>query len=121
MEMLEQTRKQMPADQFRQLWGTLYDQLLAEERAKAVTEITQTELGRRARRRMDEIHAFLSGKNVSTPSAEVLCDWIHFCYTLDLFREAAALLPYIREDEVDAAIYRRAKRIAEVCRSKLAG
>jgi len=45
LEMLEQTRKLMPADQFRQLWGTLYDQLLAEERAKAVTEITQTELG----------------------------------------------------------------------------
>jgi hypothetical protein len=31
------------------------------------------------------------------------------------------LLPYVREDEVDAAIYKRAKRVAEVCRSKMTG
>lgn len=121
LEMLEQTRKAMPADQFRQLWGALYDQLLAEEPAKAITTITQTELGRRARRRLDEIHAFLRGQATSSPSAEVLCDWIHFCYALELYREAAALLPYVREDEVDPAICKRAKRIADVCRGKLAG
>jgi hypothetical protein len=121
LEMLEETRKLMPADQFRQLWGKLYDQLLAEERAKAITEITQTELGRRTRRWLDEVHAFLKGKIVGLPSSEVLCDWIHFCYVLQLHREAAALLPYVREDEVDVAIYTRARRVAEVCRSKLAG
>ena len=120
LEMLEQTRKAMPADQFRKVWGTLYDQLLAAERAKAITTVTQTELGRRARRRLDEIHAFLRGQNASSLSAEVMCDWIHFCYALELYREAAALLPYVREDEVDAVTYKRAKRIADVCRSKLA-
>ena len=51
----------------------------------------------------------------------MLCDWIHFCYALELYREAAALLPYVRQDEVDPAIYKRAKRIAEVCRGKMAG
>ena len=119
VEMLEQTRKAMPADQFRQLWGVLYDQLLAEERAKAITTVTQTELGRRARRRLDEIHAFLRGEAASLPPAEVLCDWIHFCYVLELCREAAALLPYVREEEVDPATYKRAKRVASLCRNKL--
>nr|MBC8254351.1 hypothetical protein [Ardenticatenia bacterium] len=79
------------------------------------------ELGRRTRRWLDEVHAFLSGKGASTPSSEVLCDWIHFCYTVELYREAAALLPYVNEGEVAPAICKRAKRIAEVCRSKLAG
>ena len=121
LEMLEQTRKLMPADQFRQVWGALYDQLLAEEQAKAITRITQPELGRRTRRWLDEVHAFLSGKGASIPSSEVLCDWIHLCYTVELHREAAALLPYVHEDEVEPATYKRAKRVAEVCRSRLAG
>jgi len=118
LEMLEQTRRAMPDDQFRQLWGAVYEQLLAEKRAKAITEITQTELGRRTRRWLDEVHAFLRGKNTSTPSSEVLCEWIHFCYTLELHREAAALLSYVREEEVSPAIYKRAKRVAAVCRSR---
>ncbi len=121
LEMLKQTRKLMPADEFRQVWGTLYDQLLAEERVKSITEITQTELGHRTRRWLDDVHAFLSGKNASHPSSEALCDWIHFCYALELYREAAALFPYVCEDEVDTAIYKRAKRVAKVCRSKIAG
>jgi hypothetical protein len=121
LEMLEQTRKAMPADQFRQVWGSLYDHLLAQERAKAITDVGPTELGRRCRKRLDEIHAFLSGKNTSSPSSEVLCDWIHFCYALELCREAAALLPYVQEDEVDPAIYKRARRVAEVCRGKSGG
>jgi hypothetical protein len=118
LEMLEQTRKLMPTDQFRQVWGALYDQLLAEERTKAVTQIAQRELSRRTRRWLDDVHAFLSGKNASPPSSEVLCDWIQFCYVLELYREAAALLPYVDQGQVDAAIYKRAKRIAEVCQSK---
>jgi hypothetical protein len=121
LEMLEQTRRVMPADQFRQVWGPLYDQLLADERAKAITAITKTELGRRTRYWLDDVHAFLSGENASPPSSEALCDWVHFCYALELYREAAAMFPYVREDEVDAAIYKRAKRVAEVCRRKLAG
>ncbi len=121
LEMLEQTRRTMPPDQFREVWGTLYDQLLAQERAKAVTEITQTELGRRTRRWLDEVHAFLNGKNPSMPSSETICDWIHFCYNLELYREAGALLPYVRADEAAPAVYRRAKRVADVCRNKLSG
>lgn len=67
IEMLAQTRKLMPPDQFREVWGRLNDQLMAEERGKAVTEITQTELGRRTQRWLDEVHTFLSGKNATPP------------------------------------------------------
>ena len=109
----------MPSDQFREVWGTLYDQLLAEERAKAVTEITQTELGRRTRRWLDDVHAFLNGKNASTPATETLCDWIQFCYALELYREAAALLPFVSADDVDRATYARSRRIAEVARTRV--
>jgi hypothetical protein len=119
--MLEQTRKGMPADQFRQVWGSLYDHLLAQERAKAITDVGPTELGRRCRKRLDEIHAFLCGKNSSSPSSEMLCDWIQFCYALELYREVAALLPYVCEEETDPVTYRRAKRVTEVSCTKLIG
>lgn len=118
LEMLEQTRKTMPPEEFHKVWGALYAQLRAEDRAKAVTEVTQTELGRRARRHLDVIHGLLQGQNAGSPSAEAVCDWIHFCYAMELYREAAALLPYVHEGEVDPAVYRRTKRIAEVCRNK---
>ena len=119
LEQLEQTRRSMPADQFRQVWGSLYDQLLAEERTKTVTQISQAELGRRTRRWLDDVHAFLSGKNATHPSSEVICDWIQFCYALELHREAAALLPYVDESAIEASTYRRARRIAEVSRGNL--
>ena len=121
LEKLERIRELMPPDEFRREWGPLYDLLLAKEQGKAVTEITPSEIGRRARQRLDDIHALLRGSNTTLPSGEIVCDWIHFCYALDLLREAAALLQYVRDTDVDPAIYRRAKRVAEACRSKLTG
>ena len=120
-EQLKATKQEMSPEKFRSTWGELYDKLVAEEMSRPTTDVTAAELGQRAKRRVDEIHAFLRGRAAGTPSAEVLCDWIQFCYALALYREASALLPYVREDEVDAAIYKRAKRVAEVCRRKLAG
>jgi hypothetical protein len=120
-EQLKVTKQEMPPEKFRATWGALYDKLRAEELSKLTSDITAAELGQRARRRVDEVHAFLHGQTAGTPSAEALCDWIQFCYALELYREASALSTYVREDEVDAAIYRRAKRVAEVCRGKLHG
>lgn len=118
-EMLEQTKSLIPPDQFRQIWGTTYDQLLAEERAKAITEVKQAELGQRACRKLDEIHAFLRGQHNAPPRSDVICDWIHFCYELELHREAASLWRYVREDEADSGYYRRAKKWAEASRARL--
>jgi len=121
LEMLEQTRRSMPAEEFRRVWGASYDRLLAQERAKETTAASREEIGRRACARIDEIRAFLEGKNAGFPSGETLCDWIHFCYALELHREAAALLHYVPEGDVESVVYRRARRVAEVCRSRLSG
>ncbi len=118
-EMLEQTKAAMPADQFRQVWGSVYDQLLAAERAKAITEVTTTELGQRARRKLDEIHAFLRGQHKAPPRSDVICDWIQLCYELELHREAASLWRFVHEDEVEPGYYRRAKKWAEASRARL--
>lgn len=121
IEMLEQTRKVMPADQFRQVWGELYDQLVAQERAKAITEINQTELGRRARDYLNPIHAFLSGRLENSPSGEQLANWILFCYVLELYREASSLFSFIQEESIDPALYKWVKRVSNLCRNKLPG
>ncbi|MBL7065881.1 MAG: hypothetical protein ISS49_17025 [Anaerolineae bacterium] len=119
LAQLRATKQEMSPDQFRATWGEQYDQLVVEELAKTTTDVTPAELGRRARRRLDEIHAFLHGQTATSPSSEVLCDWIQFCYALELYREASALLRYVREDEVDTNTYRRTTRMAEVSRGKL--
>ena len=51
LEMLEQTRQIMPPDQFRQIWGGIYDQVLAEERRKAITPVNDRFLAEKARHR----------------------------------------------------------------------
>ena len=81
--------------------------------------MTQAELGERAQHKVDRIWAFLQGKSSLRPKSDVICGWIDFCYELELYREAASLLQYILEDEVDPAIYRRTKRVADASRVKL--
>lgn len=118
-EMLEQTRKAMPLEQFRQVWGLVYDQLQAEERAKALTPFSDKQLLQAVRQPVRRIHAFLQGRGNDSPKSEEICDWIHFCYALELYREAAALWQYVNQDEVHAWQYERTKKIAMVCRTKI--
>lgn len=118
-QMLEQTRQAMPTEQFRQLWGTLYDQLLAEERGRATTSITHAELGKRAKRELDRIHSYLQGRETEQPDTRRICLWIQFCYALELYREAASLWPYMDENQVDPAIYDQVRRLATASKAKL--
>jgi hypothetical protein len=118
-EMLEQTRKAMPQESFRQVWGTLYDQLLAKERAKAITQISDKELLVAVRQPVRRIQDFLQGRGNDTPKSEDMCDWIQLCYTLGLYREGAALWQYVQRDEVNAWLYERSKKIATVCRTRI--
>jgi hypothetical protein len=117
--MLEQTRKAMPQESFRQVWGTLYDQLLAKERAKAITQISDKELLVAVRQPVRRIQDFLQGRGNDTPKSEDMCDWIQLCYTLGLYREGAALWQYVQRDEVNAWLYERSKKIATVCRTRI--
>ena len=119
LEMLELTRRAMSADQFRQVWGPIYEQLLAEERAKAITTLTDASLKDLVRKPVRRIQEFLQGRGNDSPKSEEICDWIHFCYTLELYREAAALWLYVSPEEVHPWQYERTKRVAAVCRTKI--
>ena len=119
LEMLERTRAAMPASEFRQLWGPVYDELLAEDRAKAITSISQAELGKRANSELDKIRSYLRGRATEKPDARRICAWIEFCYTLGLHRESASLLQYLDESEVDAAVYGQVRRLGMASQAKL--
>ena len=54
--------------------------------------------------------------HVARPSEEVLCEWVYFCYTFELFKESVELFNLINPEAVDVWPYERAKRIAKVCR-----
>lgn len=118
LEMLEQTRQTMPAEQFGRVWGALYEQLLSAERARMTTPVTQAELGERAYRIVRKVHGFLTGKSTEVPTQEVICSWIHTCYVLELHREAAALLKYLEELE-GPSLSSYARRLAEASRVRL--
>ena len=119
LHKLQRIRETLPKEQFREDWGDLYQQLLVEERTRAITDISREELGRRAGQQLDRIHAFLQGTTTTPPNAERICDWIQFCYTLGLHLEAGSLLAYVAEGEVNPVIYKRAKRLAEASKTRL--
>lgn len=66
-------------------------------------------------RQINHIREYLRGR-VARPSEEVLCEWVYFCYTFELFKEAVELFNLINPEAVDTWPYERAKRIARVCR-----
>jgi len=117
--MLEQTRKAMGDEQFRPVWGAIYDQLMAAERAKAITEVHDSDLTKSARRQVRQIQDYLQGRNGDRPNSEQICDWIHFCYQFSLFREAAALFTLVNADEVNSWYLERTRKIAAASRARL--
>ncbi len=119
LEMLEQTKQMMGEEPFRQLWGSLYDQLLAAERARAITPVSDRDLLQAARQQVRQIQDFLQGRNGNRPSSEVICDWIHFCYQFSLYREAAALFALVNPDDVNPWYLERTRKIAVTSRSRL--
>ena len=117
LEQLKATKAAMPPDQFRQVWGELYDQSLAQERARSKTTISNRELGTRASAVLREVHDVLDGKAASSP--EKAYDWMQFCYALGLYRETAALFAFVFQDDLPEWVYERARKVAEACRARL--
>jgi hypothetical protein len=64
-----------------------------------------------------QIRRFLRG-NSTRPSDEVLCDWVQFCYTFELYVEGHKLFALIDPAALDAWPYQRAKKLAQVCRMR---
>lgn len=119
LDKLERIRQVMSADEFRQDWGDIYDQLLAAERAKAITPVNDRYLLDRVRPVVQRIQDFLQGHGAESPKSEVVCDWIFTCYNLELYREGATLWRYVNKDEVNAWQYERTAKLSAVCRTKV--
>jgi hypothetical protein len=119
LEMLEQTRQVMPPDQFRQIWGGIYDQILAEEQRKAITPVTDRFLAEKTRSIVQRVQDFLQGRSTESPKSEMVCDWIWLCYTLELFREGSALWQYVNKDEVNPWQYERTMKLSAACRARV--
>lgn len=66
------------------------------------------------------VRDFLAGR-ASRPSDEKLCDWVHFCYTFELYREASALFQLVDAAQVERWQYERTKRLAAICQMKTTG
>jgi len=119
LDMLEKTRQAMGDEQFRPVWGELYDHLIAAKRAAMISDIDETKLTKLLRRQIREIHNYLLGRDANRPTSEQICDWIHFCYQFSLYREAAALFATVNADEVNPWYLERTRRIAVTSRAKL--
>lgn len=119
LEMLEQTRQAMSADQFRQIWGGIYEQVLAEERRRAITPVSDRLLAEKARAIVQRIQDFLQGRSTESPKSETVCDWIFVCYNLELYREGAALWRYVNKDDVNAWQYERTAKFSTACRARV--
>jgi hypothetical protein len=62
-----------------------------------------------------EIRAFLAGRTDHRPSDEKLCDWVHFCYTFEMYTEARGLYTLIDPSQVNAWYLERARKLAKIC------
>jgi len=111
-------KQYMPPEQFQARFGERWEALLAEERARTCTEISDQQLARRARRALREVHAFLSGDGGAV-SPEKAYDWMQFCYAPRLYRETAALFAFVFQDDLPRWAYERARKMAEACRARL--
>jgi len=119
LEKLERIRHVMTPEDFRSDWGALYDRLAAEERARWITVVTDRQLAERTRPLVQRIHDFLQGKSTESPKSEIICDWTFLCYTLELFREAAALWRYVNQGEVNEWQYQRTAKLSAACRARI--
>jgi hypothetical protein len=115
---LKHIKQHMPADEFQTRFGERWQTLLAEERARIQTDVSDQELARRARQILQQVHTFLKGEGGAI-SSEKACDWMQFCYALGLYRETAALFAYVSQDDLPEWAYERARKMAEACRARL--
>lgn len=64
------------------------------------------------------IDQFLKGTMEYTPNNTELCEWIEFCYNNGMYQEGAKLFQYINENTVDPELFKKTKKVAEICKIK---
>lgn len=65
-----------------------------------------------------QIASYLEGISDTTPTDEDLCEWIEFCYNNHMFQEGSKLFYRLNESEVSPEEFKKAKKIAEICKLK---
>lgn len=65
------------------------------------------------------VRAFLRGRG-DRPSDERLCDWVHFCYTFELYAEGRDLFGLVDPASVNPWYYERTRRLAAICAMRTA-
>lgn len=64
------------------------------------------------------IREYLAGQSDQQPSNEKLCDWVNFCYILELYAEGQQLFSLVSLDEIHPWYYDKTKKIARICEIK---
>ena len=65
-----------------------------------------------------QIDQFLKGTIEYTPTNTELCKWIEFCYANGLYPEGAKLFQHINENAIDPELFKKTKKVAEICKIK---
>ena len=113
LDKLERIRKVMAAGDSRHDWGDIYDQLLAAEHARAITPLNDRYLLERIRPLLQRLQDFLQGRAIKRPEVRSYLRLGYFiCYTLEMFREGAALWRCVNKDEVNAWQYERTAKFS---------
>ena len=66
---------------------------------------------------LTRLRNFLRGRG-DRPSDEKLCDWVHFCYTFELYAEGRDLFRLVDPTSVNPWYYERTRRLAAICTMK---
>lgn len=66
-----------------------------------------------------QIKRYLAGDSAGKPTDEKSCQWVEFCYRNEMFKEATDIFLKIDDSSVDKELWRKTKRIAEMCQLKL--
>ncbi len=65
-----------------------------------------------------QIDQYLKGTMDYPPTSTELCEWIEFCYNNGLYQEGSKLFRYVNENTVDPDLFKKTKKIAEICKIK---
>ncbi len=65
-----------------------------------------------------QIDHYLKGAVDYTPTSTELCEWIEFCYNNGLYQEGARLFDYVPRNTIDPELFKKTKKVAEICKIK---
>lgn len=66
-------------------------------------------------RELDALRTFLEGRSDHRHTDERICDWIQFCYTLELYSEASDLFKLADANSVHPWYFERTRKVARIC------